>query len=117
MPLTKGMHIGPYEILAALGAGGMGEVYHARDPRLDRAAAIKILGSSDASRSIQLERFRREAKAIARLSHPHICTIHDVGEQDGIAFLVMERLQGETLAERLDRGPIPLDRALTIATQ
>jgi serine/threonine protein kinase len=117
MPLAQGTRIGPYEILAPLGFGGMGEVYHARDPRLQRAVAIKILSSSHGSVDGGLERFQREARAVARLSHPHICTLHDIGQQDGVPFLVMELLEGETLAEHLERGPVPLDRALTFAVQ
>jgi hypothetical protein len=117
MALAAGTRIGPYEILASLGAGGMGEVYRARDPRLDRAVAVKILTSPRGATAAELERFQREARAIARLSHPHICTVHDVGQQDGVAFLVMELLEGETLAERLQRGAVPLDRAHVIAVQ
>jgi hypothetical protein len=117
MSLPWGAQVGPYEILAPLGAGGMGEVYEARDTRLDRSVAIKILTGSPSAGRTQLERFQREARAIARLSHPHICTLYDVGEQDGVAFLVMELLEGETLENRLERGPIPLDRALVIAVQ
>ena len=116
MSLAPGARIGPYEIVAPLGVGGMGEVYRARDPRLDRAVAIKILLSPHASPT-QLERFQREAQSLARISHPHICTLHDVGQHDGVAFLVMELLEGETLAERLERGAIPIDQALVIATQ
>ena len=117
MPLAAGACLGHYEILASLGAGGMGEVYHARDPRLDRPVAIKILTSSRGSSSLELERFRREARAIARVSHPNICTLHDVGLEDGVAFLVMELLDGETLAERLEHGRIPVERALAIGAQ
>ena len=117
MSLAVGERIGRYEILAPLGAGGMGEVYYARDPQLERAVAIKVLTSSRDATSLQLERFQREARAIARITHPHICTIHDVGEVDGVPFLVMELLEGETLAERLERGPLPMDRALVSAGQ
>jgi hypothetical protein len=115
MPLGTGAQIGPYEILSPLGAGGMGEVYRARDPRLDRAVAIKVLRSPQGASPTQLERFQREARSLARISHPHICTLHDVGEHDGVAYLVMELLEGETLADRLERGAIPLEQALTIA--
>ena len=103
--------------MAPLGVGGMGEVYRARDPRLDRSVAIKILFSPHGASPTQLERFQCEAQSLARISHPHICTLHDVGQQDGVAFLVMELLEGETLAERLERGPIPIDQALVIAAQ
>ena len=111
MSLAAGERIGRYEILAPLGAGGMGEVYYARDPQLDRPVAIKILTSSRAT-GPQLERFQREARAVARITHPHICTIYDVGQFDGVPFLVMEFLEGESLAQRLERGPLPVDRAL-----
>ena len=117
MSLAAGSQIGPYEILASLGAGGMGEVYRARDPRLDRAVAVKVLTSSPGATSVELERFQREARAIARLSHPHICTVHDVGQENGVAYLVMELLEGETLAERLERGPVSLERSVTLAVQ
>jgi len=116
MSLVAGERIGRYEILAPLGTGAMGEVYYARDPQLDRAVAIKILTSSRAS-GAQLERFQREARAVARITHPHICTVYDVGQVGGVPFLVMELLEGETLAARLEHGPIPLDRALGFAGQ
>ena len=117
MSLAVGERIGRYEILAPLGFGGMGEVYYARDPQLERPVAIKVLTASRDATSLQLERFQREARAIARITHAHICTIHDVGEVDGVPFLVMELLDGETLAERLERGPLPMDRALIAAGQ
>ncbi len=114
MAIEAGKRLGPYEILAPIGAGGMGEVYRARDTRLDRIVAVKILSStSDQFRA----RFEREAKAISSLAHPHICILHDVGNQDGIDYLVMEHLEGETLADRLSRGPLPLDEALRYAMQ
>jgi eukaryotic-like serine/threonine-protein kinase len=115
LALTPGTRLGPYEILSALGAGGMGEVYKARDTRLDRAVAIKILPAALASDEQFRERFDREARAISHLDHPHICTLYDVGEQDGTAFLVMQYLEGETLADRLTRGALPLAEALQFA--
>jgi serine/threonine protein kinase/tetratricopeptide (TPR) repeat protein len=114
MTLVAGTRFGPYEILGALGAGGMGEVYKARDTRLDRTVALKILPSSDDERR---QRFAREAKAIAALSHPNICTLHDVGHQDGTDFLVVEYLEGETLADRLRAGPLDLPWLLELAIQ
>jgi serine/threonine protein kinase len=107
MPLQAGTRLGHYEILEALGAGGMGEVYRARDPRLDRSVAVKVLPAHLSSDPALRQRFEREAKAISQLSHPHICVLHDVGHEGGIDFLVMEHLEGETLAERLARGPLP----------
>src|SRR6516164_287828 len=117
MPLTAGAHLGPYEILSPLGAGGMGEVYKARDTRLDRTIAIKILPDTLATDPQFRERFDREARAISQLTHPHICTLYDVGEQQGTAYLVMEYLEGETLEQRLKKGALPLDEALKIAIQ
>ena len=117
MFLAVGDRVGPYQILGSLGAGGMGEVYRARDPRLDRVVAIKIVTASRATGPAQIERFLREARAIGRLSHPHICTLHDVGQQDDVPFLVMELLEGPTLAERIEQGPVPVADALRIASQ
>jgi eukaryotic-like serine/threonine-protein kinase len=117
MSMPSGTRLGPYEIVAAIGAGGMGEVYKARDTRLDRAVAIKILPESLASDSQFRERFDREARAISQLTHPHICTLYDIGESVGTAFLVMEYLEGETVEQRLKEGALPLDEALKIATQ
>src|ERR1700738_90643 len=105
MPLSAGTKLGPYEVLSAIGAGGMGEVYKARDTRLNRIVAIKVLPTHLADRAELRERFEREAKTIASLNHPHICVLHDIGHQDGIDFLVMEYLEGETLAQRLLKGP------------
>jgi serine/threonine protein kinase len=117
MLLTPGARLGPYEIVAPLGAGGMGEVYKARDTRLDRTVAIKILPAGVGDDPWRQERFRREARAISSLTHAHICTLHDIGEQDGVEFLVMEYLAGETLAHRLLRGALPLEDVLRIAVQ
>ncbi len=117
MSVSPGARLGPYEIVAPLGAGGMGEVYKARDIRLDRIVAIKILPADVARDERRRERFRREARAISSLTHPHICTLYDVGEQDGIDYLVMEYLTGETLAQRLVRGPLPLDDVLRTGAQ
>jgi serine/threonine protein kinase/Tol biopolymer transport system component len=115
--VAAGARLGPYEILAAIGAGGMGEVYKARDTRLDRTVAIKILSASFATDPQFRERFDREARTISQLDHPHICTLYDVGEQDGTSFLVMQYLEGETLEARLKKGTLPLDQALQVAIQ
>src|SRR5712692_9168998 len=112
MPITSGTRLGPYEIVSLVGAGGMGEVYKAKDTRLDRTVAIKILPPTLAADPQFRERFDREARTISQLDHPHICALHDVGEQDGRAFLVMQYLEGETLADRLAKGAFPLDHAL-----
>src|SRR6478672_4190531 len=117
MSLSSGMHLGPYEILSPLGAGGMGEVYRARDTRLDRTVAIKILPETLAADPHFRERFDREARAISQLTHPNICSLYDVGEHDGVAFLVMELLDGETLADRLTKGALPPAQALTIGIE
>jgi serine/threonine protein kinase len=114
MSVTAGSRLGPYDILSPLGAGGFGEVYKARDTRLDRTVAIKILPSADPELKA---RFEREAKAIAALTHPHICTLYDVGHQDGTDYLVMEYLEGETLDKKIARGPIKIDEALKIAIE
>ncbi len=117
MPLKEGTRLGPYEVLAPIGAGGMGEVYRARDTRLDRTVAIKVLPAEAAGSSIRRQRLEREARTISQLSHPNICALYDVGHQDGIDFLVMEHLDGETLGDRLRRGPLPIDRVLEYAVQ
>lgn len=117
MPLSSGTRLGPYEILGPLGAGGMGEVYKAKDTRLDRMVAVKILPEHLSSRPDARQRFEREARAVSGLSHPHICPLYDVGEQDGTSFLVMEYLEGETLAARLERGPLPVGELLPVAMQ
>ena len=113
MALTSGTRlVVPYEIQSPLGAGGMGEVYRARDTRLGRDVAIKILPSHLPSNLEARQRFEREARAISSLNLRHICTLHDVGHQDGIDFLVMEYLEGETLDHRLQKGPLPFKQAL-----
>ena len=117
MPLTLGTRLGPYQIESGIGAGGMGEVYRATDTRLDRTVAIKVLPASLASDPQFRERFAREAKSISALNHPNICTLYDVGRQDGIAFIVMEFLDGETLGARLAKGALSLPDALTIAIE
>ena len=122
MPLERGSHLGPYEILGPLGAGGMGEVYKARDPRLNRTIAIKVLPPHIAERADLRERSEREARAIAAVNHPHICLVHDVGRHaagtgPAIEFLVMEYLEGETLADRIAKGPLPFDLLVTYAAQ
>ena len=117
MPLSAGTRLGPYEILSALGAGGMGEVYRARDTKLDRAVAIKILPEAFAADTERIARFQREAKTLASLNHPNIAHIHGLEESDGVRALVMELVEGEDLAQRIARGAIPVDEALPIAKQ
>jgi serine/threonine protein kinase/Tol biopolymer transport system component len=117
MILTAGTKLGPYEIQSPLGAGGMGEVYRARDARLDRIVAIKVLPPNLSSDPSLRQRLEREARAISKLSHPHICTLHDIGHQDGIDFLVMEYVEGETLEQRLVRGPLSNQHTLRYAAQ
>src|SRR5262245_6965804 len=117
MPLAPGTRLGPYEILTPLGAGGMGEVYRARDSRLGREVAIKILSPGLADNPTRRVRFEREAQAISRLSHPNICAVYDVGEQNGAAYLVMEYIEGESLEQRLRRGALPAGTALRLAIQ
>ena len=117
MALSSGARLGPYEIVSALGAGGMGEVYKARDTRLDRTVAIKVLPSEVAGDPNSRARFEREARAVAALDHPHICSIYDVGSVDGTHYLVMPHLGGQTLAARLEKGPLPLDQAMKIAVE
>src|SRR5579859_4083489 len=112
MAIATGTKLGPYEIVAALGAGGMGEVYRARDTRLGREVAIKVLPQHLSANPDLKARFEREAKAISGLNHPHICHLYDVGSQDGTDYLVMELLEGESLDKRLERGPLPLKQAL-----
>jgi len=117
MPLGAGTKLGPYEILSPLGAGGMGEVYRARDARLERDVAIKVLPANLSADSNLRQRLEREAKAVSKLSHPHICTLHDVGLQDGLSFLVMELLEGETLEQRLSKGPLPSEQTVRYGAQ
>ncbi len=117
MRLPLGTRLGPYEILSPLGAGGMGEVYRARDTRLDRTVAIKVLPSHLSNDASRRQRFEREARAISQLSHPHICALHDIGQQDGTDFLVMEYVEGETLATRLEKGPLPTEQLLRTAIE
>ena len=117
MSLTPGAKLGPYEILAPLGAGGMGEVYKAKDTRLERTVAIKVLPSHLSDNAQVKERFEREARAVSSLNHPHICTLHDIGSENGIDFMVMEHIEGDTLADRLTKGALPLDQALQYGTQ
>src|SRR6202158_3551122 len=117
MSLAPGTKLGPYEIVAPLGAGGMGEVYRARDTRLERDVAIKILPPLFSTDPVRKQRFEREAKTISSLNHPNICTLHDVGHQDGIDYLVMECVEGETLAKGLEKGALPLEHVLKLGMQ
>ena len=117
MTLEPGTRLGPYEIVRPLGKGGMGEVYEAHDPRLQRPVAIKVLPAHVRADATLLSRFQREARALSALSHPHVCSIYDVGSEGEIDFLVMERLEGETLHRRLERGAMPLDEALDVAIE
>ena len=117
MTLAPGVKLGPYEIVAPIGAGGMGEVYKAKDTRLGRDVAVKVLPAHMSS-SVELrQRLEREAKTISQLQHPHICMLHDVGHQDGTDYLVMEFLEGETLADRLGKGAVPMDQALKFGVE
>src|SRR5690348_2405076 len=117
MSLTSGSKLGPYEIQSQLGAGGMGEVYRARDSRLERTVAIKVLPDHFSQNAELKQRFEREARAISSLSHPNICTLYDIGNQDGTEYLVMECLEGETLSSRLARGTLPLRETLKIGME
>src|SRR6266567_7125698 len=117
MPLSPGARLGPYEVQAAIGAGGMGEVYRAKDTRLDRVVALKVLPSELSSNPERRQRLEREARAISRLSHPHICTLYDIGHQDGVDFLVMEYVEGANLGlAKLKQEPLPMADALTEMT-
>jgi len=115
MNLASGTRLRPYQVLAPLGAGGMGEVYRAKDTRLDRIVAIKVLLEAPSSKAGLRQRFEQEARFIASLNHPHICSLYDVGVQDGVDFLVMEYLKGETLAERLSHGALKTELLLRYA--
>lgn len=117
MPLSEGTRLGPYEILAPIGAGGMGEVYRARDTRLDRTVAVKVLPSHLSFSPTLKQRFEREARSVSSLNHPNICALYDVGQQDGADYIVMEHLEGETLAERIERGPVPVRETIAIVIQ
>src|SRR3954464_5683932 len=117
MALTSGTRVGPYQIVGVLGAGGMGEVYRARDSRLDRDVALKILPRVTATDPDLLERFSREAKAVAALSHPNVVAIHDVGTHDGLPYAAIELLEGVTLGERIAGGALPLRTAVDYAVQ
>jgi eukaryotic-like serine/threonine-protein kinase len=117
MALASGSKLGPYEIVGPLGAGGMGEVYRARDTRLERTVAIKILPPQLSDDPLRKQRFEREAKTISSLNHPHICVLYDVGSQEGVDYLVMECMEGETLAKRLEKGPLPLEQTLKYGAQ
>src|SRR3974377_1724381 len=112
MLLAPGTRLGPYEVVAPLGAGGMGEVYKARDTRLNRTVAVKVLPHSLSADPFRRQRFEREERAISALQHPNICTLHDIGSQDGTEYLVMEYLEGATLADRLLKGRLTLDQTL-----
>jgi eukaryotic-like serine/threonine-protein kinase len=117
MALAPATRLGPYEILQPIGAGGMGEVYRARDTRLERIVAVKILPPHLSSDPVHKQRFEREAKTISSLNHPHICTLYDVGSQDGVDFLVMECVEGEPLSKRLEKGPLSLEQVLKFGAQ
>jgi serine/threonine protein kinase len=117
MQVPAGTRLGHYEVIALLGAGGMGQVYKARDMRLGRSVALKMLHAGIAQEPVLRERFEREARAVSTLSHPHICTLYDVGLHEGSEFLVIELVEGETLADRLRRGRLPLDLAIRHAIE
>jgi eukaryotic-like serine/threonine-protein kinase len=117
MAVAAGTKLGPYEVQSPLGAGGMGEVYRAKDTRLERTVAIKILPAHLSADPVRKQRFEREAKTISSLNHPHICVLHDIGHQDGIDYLVMACVEGETLAKRLEKGPLPLEKVVKFGAQ
>ena len=117
MPLTPGTKLGPYEIQSPLGSGGMGEVYRAKDTRLDRSIAIKILPAHLSSDPARKQRFEREARTVSGLNHPNICTLHDVGSHDGLDYIVMECIEGESLAQRLEKGPMLANQVIKIGAE
>src|SRR5215469_9606200 len=117
MPLAPGTKLGPYEIQSTLGAGGMGEVYRAKDSRLGRDVAVKVLPKEMSADTVRKQRFEREAKTISGLNHPNICTLHDIGSSDGVDFLVMECVEGESLATRLEKGPLSTDQVLKMGAE
>src|SRR6516225_8578165 len=117
MPLAPSAHLGAFEIVAAIGAGGMGEVYRARDTKLNRDVALKILPPAFANDPDRLARFKREAQVLASLNHPNIAAIHGFEDADGVHALVLELVDGPTLADRIARGPLPIDEAIAIARQ
>src|SRR6059036_741417 len=117
MPLSPGTRLGSYEVLGQLGSGGMGEIYRARDTRLDRIVAIKVLSTVHAENIEFRQRQEREARAVSSLAHPHICALFDIGRENGIDYLVMEYLEGETMAARLGKGPLEAREMLRYAIQ
>src|SRR6266852_308187 len=115
--LEPGARLGPYQVLDTLGAGGMGQVYRARDSRLNRTVAIKVVHAKMADRADFRQRLQREGRAVSALNHPHIGSLYDIGEQDGVDYLVMEYIEGKTLAERLRKGPLPMDQTMRFGAQ
>src|SRR5687767_3658710 len=117
MNLNSGSRLGPYEIVSRLGAGGMGEVWRAKDSRLDRSVAIKVLPTQFAADTQFRARLEREARTISQLNHPHICTLFDIGHEDGTDYLVLELIEGESLADRLTKGPLPIEQVIRYGVQ
>src|SRR4029450_8647813 len=117
MTLVSGNRLGPYEIVAPLGSGGMGEVYRAKDPRLGREVALKVLPAAVAMHPERLKRFEKEARAASALNHPNLVTVHDIGSSDGVEYIAMELVDGRTLREMLAEGPMATRRLLAIAAQ
>jgi serine/threonine protein kinase len=117
MPLNPGTKLGPYEVVEPLGAGGMGEVYRARDTRLERTVAIKVLPAHLSDHPERQQRLEREARAVSSMNHPNICALYDIGQQDGASYLVLEYLERETLAQRMDKGPLPVEQLLRCAIE